>query len=127
MNEQDDKALVTVIIPTYNREALLGRELDSALAQTYPCKQIVIVDDGSTDGTAALVKQYPDIEYVYRENGGQAAARSTGLEHARGTFIASLDSDDVWEPIFLERSIAAMEAHRLDFVFTNWYQQWEDG
>jgi glycosyltransferase involved in cell wall biosynthesis len=127
MNEQDDKALVTVIIPTYNRVDLIGRALDSAVAQTWPHKQIVVVDDGSTDGTAVLVKQYPDVEYVYRRNGGQAAARSTGLEHARGTFIASLDSDDFWEPVFLERCIDAMNRHQLDFVFANWYQQWADG
>jgi glycosyltransferase involved in cell wall biosynthesis len=127
MNEPDDKGLVTVIMPTYNRAKLIARALDSARAQTYAHKQIVVVDDGSTDGTPELVKQYADVEYVYRENGGQAAARSTGLEHARGDFIASLDSDDVWEPFFLERCIGAMEAHRLDFVFANWYQQWADG
>jgi glycosyltransferase involved in cell wall biosynthesis len=127
MNEPDDKGLVTVIMPTYNRVKLIGRALDSARAQTYTNKQIVVVDDGSTDGTADLVKKYADVEYVYRENGGQAAARSTGLEHARGAFIASLDSDDVWEPFFLERCIGAMEAHQLDFVFANWYQQWADG
>jgi glycosyltransferase involved in cell wall biosynthesis len=127
MNELDDKGLVTVIIPTYNRAKLIGRALDSARAQTYPYKQIVVVDDGSTDDTADLVRQYADVEYVYRENGGQAAARTTGLEHARGHFIACLDSDDVWEPFFLERCIGAMEAHRLDFVFANWYQQWADG
>jgi glycosyltransferase involved in cell wall biosynthesis len=127
MNEPEDKGLVTVIMPTYNRAKLIGRALDSARAQTYAHKQIVVVDDGSTDGTAELVKQYADVEYVYRENGGQAAARSTGLEHARGAFIASLDSDDVWEPFFLDRCIGAMEAHQLDFVFANWYQQWGDG
>ncbi len=122
-----DKPLVSVIIPTYNRATLLPRALDSALAQTYPNVQIIVVDDGSTDNTAEVMKAYPGVLYVKRLNGGQAAARSTGLEHAAGVYIASLDSDDIWEPLFLERCIDAMETHQLDFVFANWHQQWGDG
>jgi len=121
------EALVSVIIPTYNRAALVGRAIESALAQTYPHKQIIVVDDGSTDHTADRVKGYPGVEYVYRPNGGQAAARTTGLGVAKGSIIASLDSDDVWEPVFLERAVAAMATLSLDFVFINWYQQMPDG
>jgi glycosyltransferase involved in cell wall biosynthesis len=127
MADIHDKALVTVIIPTYNRAALIGRAVESALGQSYPNKQIVVVDDGSTDNTAAVVRRYANVEYIYRPNGGQAAARSTGLGAARGVYIASLDSDDVWEPRFLEKCIDALEGLALDFVFANWYQQWSDG
>ncbi|GGB04154.1 hypothetical protein GCM10011511_29340 [Puia dinghuensis] len=125
--EAHDKALVTVIIPTYNRAALIGRAVESALGQTYPNKQIIVVDDGSTDQTATIVKGYPGVEYLYRPNGGQAAARSTGLDAARGVYIASLDSDDVWESVFLEKCVATLENLDLDFVFVNWYQQMPDG
>lgn len=118
---------VSVIIPTYNRAALVGRAIESALGQTYSHTQIIVVDDGSTDDTAAVVKGYPGVEYVRRANGGQAAARTTGLGVARGSIIASLDSDDVWEPEFLERAVAAVATMGLDFVFVNWYQQMPDG
>jgi glycosyltransferase involved in cell wall biosynthesis len=127
MSETLDIPLVSVIIPTYNRAALVGRAIESALRQTYPNKQIIVVDDGSTDHTATVVKGYPGVEYVYRPNGGQAAARATGLTAAKGTVIASLDSDDVWDSVFLETCIAAMTTLGLDFVFVNWYQQMSDG
>jgi len=119
--------MVSVIIPTYNRAALVSRAIESALGQTYPNKQIIVVDDGSSDDTADVVRRYPSVQYVHRSNGGQAAARSTGLGVANGEYIASLDSDDVWEPEFLEQCIDALENLRLDFVFVNWYQQMPDG
>jgi glycosyltransferase involved in cell wall biosynthesis len=127
MNEALHKALVSVIIPTYNRAALVGRAIESVLNQTYPHKQIIVVDDGSTDHTAAIVDGYPGVQYVYRSNGGQAAARTTGLDVATGGYIASLDSDDVWEPEFLATCIRTLEEEQLDFVFVNWYQQTPDG
>ncbi len=127
MSDFQDKALVSVIIPTYNRAALIGRAIESAMGQTYPNKQIIVVDDGSTDNTARVVKEYPEVEYVYRPNGGQAAARTTGLAAAKGVYIASLDSDDVWEPSFLATCVQTLEEWQLDFVFVNWYQQMPDG
>ncbi|HEY4111637.1 glycosyltransferase family 2 protein [Puia sp.] len=127
MSDTHDKHLVSVIIPTYNRAALIGRAIESAMGQTYPHKQIIVVDDGSVDNTAAVVRAYPGVQYVYRPNGGQAAARSTGLTVATGGFIASLDSDDVWEPGFLATGIQAMNELQLDFVFVNWYQQMPNG
>jgi glycosyltransferase involved in cell wall biosynthesis len=120
-------ALVSVIIPTYNRAGLVGRAIESALRQTYPYKQIIVVDDGSTDHTADVVKGYAGVEYIYRPNGGQAAARTTGLGAARGSIIASLDSDDLWDPAFLAIAVDAMETLQLDFVFVNWNQQMADG
>lgn len=121
------KPLVTVIIPTYNRAKFIATAIESVLAQTYIDIQLVVVDDGSTDETESIVKRYPKAEYVLIPHGGQAAARNGGLRHAKGTIIASLDSDDKWNPNFLEFCIAKLEKDQLDFVFTNWNQQLAEG
>jgi glycosyltransferase involved in cell wall biosynthesis len=112
--------LVSVIIPTYNRAALVGEAIRSAQAQSYPAKQIIVVDDGSIDDTARVVAQFEGIEYYRQENKGQAAARNLGLRYAKGEYLASLDSDDVWNEEFLTDSIGCLEKHELDFVFLNW-------
>jgi glycosyltransferase involved in cell wall biosynthesis len=117
------KNLVTIIIPTFNREKKLCDAIESVLKQTYLNKQIIVIDDGSTDKTAQLVKQYPEIEYYFQENKGQAAARNNGLRHAKGTIIASLDSDDIWHPDFLTKCVEKLEKDNLDFVFANWQQE----
>lgn len=114
------KGLVSVIIPTYNRAASVVEAIRSARAQTYPLKQIIVIDDGSADDTARRVAEFEGVEYHYQENRGQGAARNRGLGHARGEYIASLDSDDLWDEDFLARSVACLEAFRLDFTFTNW-------
>lgn len=84
-----NKPLVSVIIPTYNRAGKLPVAINSLLNQTYLNVQPIIVDDGSEDNTAELIKKYPQIEYVLQEHAGQAAARNNGLRHAKGTIIAS--------------------------------------
>jgi len=119
--------LVTIIIPTFNRETKLPDAINSALNQTYTNTQIIIVDDGSVDQTAELVKSYPGVEYYYKKNGGQASARNLGLEHARGSIIASLDSDDLWYPDFLKKCVEKLEGDQLDFVFANWDQDLKNG
>lgn len=111
---------VSVIIPTYNRADKLARAIESAIGQTFPHKQIIVVDDGSTDNTREIVARYPEVEYIYQKNQRQAAARNTGLKLAKGDFIATLDSDDVWNDDFLARSINCLERHDLDFVFSSW-------
>jgi glycosyltransferase involved in cell wall biosynthesis len=113
-------SLVSIIIPAYNRAHLLGTAIRSAQAQTYPLKQIIVVDDGSTDNTRELVATFADVEYYYQPNGGQAAARNAGLARCQGEFMASLDSDDVWEPDFLATCLAMIQEHELDFAFANW-------
>src|SRR4051812_13032545 len=94
------KSLVSVVIPTYNRAYILGRALDSLLAQTYRNLDIIVVDDGSTDGTRDLIaEKYSHdsrIRYVYQDNQGVSAARNSGLRLMRGDYVALLDSDDVW-------------------------------
>ncbi|MCB1025827.1 MAG: glycosyltransferase family 2 protein, partial [Acidobacteria bacterium] len=88
--------LASVIIPTYNRADKIARAIESARGQTFPNKQIIVVDDGSTDNTAEIVAKYPDVKYFYQKNQKQAAARNAGLKFAKGDYIATLDSDDVW-------------------------------
>ena len=90
---------VSVVVPTYNRAAFLGAAVASIRAQTYPCTEIVIVDDGSTDDTAQVVTALgPGIRYVTQTNAGPAAARNRGIREARGDLVAFLDTDDRWFP-----------------------------
>ncbi|HEY0051510.1 MAG TPA: glycosyltransferase family 2 protein [Pyrinomonadaceae bacterium] len=112
--------LVSVIIPTFNRRSLVVEAIRSAQAQSYPSKQIIVIDDGSIDDTAQAVAQFEGVEYYRQENKGQAAARNLGLQYAKGEYIASLDSDDVWNAEFLTDGINCLEKHELDFVFLNW-------
>lgn len=112
--------LVSVIIPTYNRSDLLGKAIQSVKDQSYPAIQIIIADDGSQDNTKDVIKQFDDIEYYYQENKGQGAARNLGLKHAKGEYITSLDSDDIWYENFLETAVSALEKYDADFVFLNW-------
>jgi glycosyltransferase involved in cell wall biosynthesis len=88
---------VSVIIPTYNREKLIGRAIESVLAQTYTDFEIIVVDDGSKDNTKVVVQQYKgNIKYVYQPNGGSSSARNRGIKESTGEYIAFLDSDDIW-------------------------------
>ena len=119
--------LVTVIIPTYNRSNLLPGAINSVLDQTYKNVEIIVVDDGSTDNTAEIIKQFEGIKYLYKENGGQGSARNEGLKHSTGDLIASLDSDDEWLPTFLERCVNKIVDDGMDFVFANWEQINRDG
>lgn len=114
------EGLVSIIIPTYDRADYVVEALRSAKAQTYPLKQIIVVDDGSRDDTARRVTEVGGAEYHYQENRGQGAARNLGLGLARGEYVASLDSDDLWDEDFLARGVECLEAFGLDFVFSNW-------
>jgi glycosyltransferase involved in cell wall biosynthesis len=99
--------LVSVIIPTYNRAASLAAALDSVLAQSYPKIEIVVVDDGSTDDTGAVVARYGDrIRFQLKPNGGVATARNVGLAAATGELLAFLDSDDVCLPQRIATQVA---------------------
>ena len=89
---------VSVIIPTYNRAAFLRRALQSVQNQTRQADEVIVVDDGSTDATAAVVADYSDVIYRFQENAGVAAARNRGAQIAAGEWLAFLDSDDQWQP-----------------------------
>jgi glycosyltransferase involved in cell wall biosynthesis len=88
--------LVSVIIPAYNAERYLAEALDSVAAQGYRPLEVIVVDDGSTDGTAGLAARFPNVRYMYQANRGPAAARNAGLALAQGEMVAFLDADDVW-------------------------------
>lgn len=119
--------LVSIIIPTYNRADRVLNAIESAQRQNYPEKQIIVVDDGSTDDTRQRIEKIAGVEYFYQKNSQQAAARNTGLQNARGVYITTLDSDDVWENDFLSESIKCLEQHNLDFVFSSWLTQRDKG
>jgi glycosyltransferase involved in cell wall biosynthesis len=89
--------IYSVIIPTYNRCHLLAEAIDSVIQQNYPALEIIVIDDGSTDATTAMMAaQYPGVRYFYQTNQGPAAARNRGIIEATGELVAFLDSDDIW-------------------------------
>jgi len=110
---------VSVIIPTYNRAHLVGRSIQSVLNQTYQDFEIIIVDDGSTDNTENIIKEFQKkderIEYIkHNKNRGGSAARNTGIKAARGEYIAFLDSDDEWQYKKLEKQITHLNNNYLN-------------
>lgn len=102
---------VSVVIPTYNRAGKVGDAIDSALSQTFPDLEVIVVDDGSSDDTGTVLREaYGDrIRYFAQTNQGASAARNKGLEEARGEWIAFLDSDDRWEKVKLESQFEALK------------------
>ena len=103
--------LISVIMPAYNRAALIGGAVDSVLAQTWPNVELIVVDDGSSDNTVQVLEQYTDrITLIRQENAGPSAARNKGLAAANGEYIAFLDSDDYWYP----ETLATLAAYLLD-------------
>jgi len=102
--------LVSVIIPTYNSAKYIKEALESVFHQSYANCEIIVIDDGSTDDTREVLKQYLDrIVYIYKENGGPASARNKGLEVAKGGYIAFLDADDLWFPEKIACQVAKMQ------------------
>lgn len=100
---------VTVVIPTYNRRSLLCRALDSVLNQTASPSEVIVVDDGSSDGTRDLIqKTYSSVSLIEQENQGVSQARNRGIKEASGEWIAFLDSDDEWLPQKLEIAFEAL-------------------
>ncbi len=102
---------VSIVIATFNRAHLVVQAIESALAQTYPDFEIIIVDDGSTDTTREVVAQIDDprLRYVYQTNAGLAAARNTGITHAQGEYVTFLDDDDLFLPHKLAVQVAVMD------------------
>jgi glycosyltransferase involved in cell wall biosynthesis len=105
--------LVSVIVPAYNAERFLGRSIRSALAQTYSPLEIIVVDDGSTDGTREAISSFHDgrIKYLWQPNRGQGAARNVGIRESAGSYITFLDADDAYLPHKVQRQVTFLEAH----------------
>jgi glycosyltransferase involved in cell wall biosynthesis len=118
---------VSVVIPTYNRAAFLPEAVESVLKQTFRDFELIIVDDGSTDNTAEIVRTIRDrrIRYISQDNRGVAAALNAGWRAAFGEFIGRLDSDDVWLPTLLQELVSTLDANvSLGLVYAR--AQWMD-
>lgn len=116
-----ERPLVSVIITNYNYGAFLAAALDSVFAQTYAPHEVIVVDDGSTDDSRAVLESYP-ARVVFQQNAGQAAALNAGVRAAGGDIICTLDADDLWLPHKLERVVASLDGaahwlrHKLEVV-----------
>ena len=122
----------SAVIPAFNRERCIGAAIESVLRQTYPVHEVIVVDDGSTDGTPAVVAHAAQrdsrVRYLRQLNGGAAAARNRGIEVASGDWIAFLDSDDIWTPDKLANTARVIDAGpHIEFVHTNRTQVRPDG
>ena len=112
MNHYRKSPRVSVIIPTYNRSWCLSEAIDSVLSQTFQNMELIVVDDGSTDETPALLSRYGDhLRVLCQSNRGVSAARNGGIQTARGNLIAFLDSDDTWQPGKLARQVDFFDTH----------------
>jgi glycosyltransferase involved in cell wall biosynthesis len=114
-------ARVSVIIPVYNGAATIADAIESALAQDFRDFEIIAVNDGSTDDSLAILGRYRDrIQILSRPNGGISAARNTAVAASHGEYLAFLDCDDLWQPTFLSRTVAALDADsRCVLAFTD--------
>lgn len=126
--------LVTVIIPTYNREDLIGNALESTISQTYDNLEIIVVDDNSCDKTENVIKKYIEmdtrVKYIkHKKNLGGGASRNTGIKNSKGEYIAFLDSDDVWRLDKIEKQLECFRRNQsLIAVFCNYEMvQFETG
>lgn len=126
------EVLVSVITPAYNAARFIGETIQSVLDQTYSNWEMLIVDDKSTDETVAIVQEYMKEDERIKlitldENSGSAVARNTAMDHAKGKFMAFLDSDDLWMPEKLTKQVAFMEDNGIAFSFTKYVRMQEDG
>lgn len=121
---EEKKAGISVIIPVYNGELYFAETLKSVLAQTYQPIEVIVVDDGSTDGTANIAKSFgPLIKYYYQANSGTAAAFNHGIEHARGDYFAFLGADDLWTENKNEIQIKAFQDNPQADMVAGYVQQ----
>jgi glycosyltransferase involved in cell wall biosynthesis len=110
--------MVSVIITTYNRRSFLKEAVLSVLNQDYDDKEVIVVDDGSTDGSRQEIEGL-DVQYVWKENGGISSARNKGIEVSRGDYVAFLDVDDLWRKGKLSEQMSAMEEQGVSVSYTD--------
>lgn len=122
--------LISVIVPVYKVENYLRRCVDSVLAQTYKNTEILLIDDGSPDKCPEICEEYAkehsNIKVIHQENKGLSGARNTGIDHAKGAYLAFLDSDDVYSPYFLESLYGALNTYGADISQCRWEYMHED-
>ena len=119
MKSEPKKPVVSVIVPVFNAERYVADSINSILRQTSPASEIIVVDDGSTDASAKVVKSFGSaITYCYQRNRGAAAARNAGIRLAAGEFLAFLDADDLWTPDKIRRQLDLFGTHaNIQIVF----------
>ena len=125
MNETFVPSRISVIMPSYNAAAFVEEAVHSVMNQTYPDVELIVVDDGSTDGCIdilqQLAEQYPSrITLLFQDRMGPYPARNLGLEQARGAYVAFLDADDYWTPDALEKLAVALNNHHTDIAYCGW-------
>jgi len=108
MNIVDSPPTITTIIAVFNGGEFVAEAISSALAQSYPQQEVIVVDDGSTDDTPRIVQSFSKVRYIRQINLGQPAARNNGIRHATGTHIAFLDADDLWAPSKLADQVESL-------------------
>lgn len=121
---------VSIVIPVYNGEDYVNEAIDSALAQTYENCEVIVVNDGSTDNTEAIVKTYGNkIRYFSKENGGVSSALNVGIEHMEGEYFQYLPHDDLLHPDKIEKNIRAIQQSRneMSIVWSGWNYNYMDG
>ncbi len=111
--------MVSIIITTYNRKGFLGAAISSVLSQDYGDREVIVVDDGSTDGSRELAEGFPGVRYEWKKNGGISSARNVGISFARGEYLAFLDVDDIWRKGKLTIQMAAMKAQDAMISYTD--------
>ena len=121
---KNNQNTVSVIIPVYNRVKVIDRSINSVINQTYPINEIIVIDDGSNDGTYDLVKRnFPQVILKYQENKGVSNARNVGIKLAKSKWIAFLDSDDEWLPKKVEEQISLLNIN-LSFKICHTDEVW---
>ncbi len=121
---KNNQNMVSVIIPVYNRVKVIDRSINSVINQTYPINEIIVIDDGSNDGTYDLVKRnFPQVILKYQENKGVSNARNIGIKLAKSKWIAFLDSDDEWLPKKVEEQISLLNIN-LSFKICHTDEVW---
>jgi teichuronic acid biosynthesis glycosyltransferase TuaG len=123
MELENMKPETTIITPIYNAEDFLADSLDSILNQSYQDWEAILINDNSTDGSLEIAQRFTQLDSRFKiinqsESGGAAKARNSGIEAAKGRFIAFLDSDDIWLPEKLNEQISFMKSNDIDFSFT---------
>lgn len=127
-----NEALVSIVMPAYNCEKYVVEAINSVLAQTYKNWELLVLDDGSKDNTSQIIEGFSQKDYRIKalpneKNMGVSATRNRGIELASGDWIAFLDSDDMWEPVKLEKQFEVAEKEAAEFLFTGSSYINEDG